>query len=298
MTANIVTLAKRTLPRGSKELLRKGFRHYGTATAKWRPMPDFLIIGTKRGGTTSLWNYLIEHPLVVPMFPASENLKSNHYFYWHYTRGEAWYRSHFATNRHRSRLQHKLGGPTMTGEASPYYLYDPRVPARVRTDLPDAKIIILLRNPVERAYSQYKDRIKIHGETLSFPDALAAEPERLEGEMQRMLAEPDYYSRPHDYFSYRDRGIYRPQVERWLDEFPREQVLILRSEDFYADPATAYSRTLAFLGLPDHQLQNPKRFNYIPAADMDEATRAELTEFYRPHNADLEKLLDTDFGWD
>jgi hypothetical protein len=298
MTANFVALAKRTLPRGSKELLRKGFRQYGEATATWRPLPDFLIIGTKRGGTTSLWNYLLEHPLVVPMFPASENLKSNHYFYWHYARGEDWYRSYFATNAHRSRLQRKFGGPTMTGEASPYYLYDPRVPARVRADLPNAKIIILLRNPVERAYSQYKDRIKIHGETLSFPDALAVEPERLEGEMERMLAEPDYYSRPHDYFSYRDRGIYRPQVERWLDEFPREQVLIVRSEDFYADPAAAYSRTLAFLGLPDHQLQNPKRFNYVPAADMDEATRQELTEFYRPHNAELAKLLDTDFGWD
>ncbi len=107
------------LPESGKTVVRSGLRGWGRVTAGVRPLPDFLIIGTKRGGTTSLWNYLLNHPGVLPMFPAPLNIKSPHYFYWHYAKGPNWYRSHFASTPTRVALSRFRGTPTRTGEASP-----------------------------------------------------------------------------------------------------------------------------------------------------------------------------------
>jgi len=272
-------------------------RQWGLLTAVARPLPDFLVIGAKRGGTTSLWNYLLDHPSVLPMYPARQHLKSPHYFYWHYDKGERWYRSHFASGRRRDAVARAHGSAPVAGEASPYYLYDPRVPRRARALVPDAKLIVLLRDPVTRAYSHYRERVNAGVETLSFDDAIASEDERLAGEVERLNAEPLYYSRPHDYFSYRDRGVYRPQLERWYAEFPREQVLILGSEDFSADPQSSYDEATTFLGLPGHRLPADRRFNERPAEPMSESVQGYLREFFAPHNRQLYDYLGRDFGW-
>jgi hypothetical protein len=285
------------MTRPLRSAAKAALRQWGVTTASLRPLPDFLILGTKRGGTTSLWNHLLEHPLVLPMFPAVQKLKSPHYFYWHYERGERWYRSHFATRRRRCQASHRGGGTALTGEASPYYLYHPYTPERVRALLPAAKLIIMLRDPVARAYSHYWERINEGVETLSFDDAIRVEDERLKGEVERMDVDPLYYSRPHDYFTYRDRGVYLPQLERWFGHFPREQALIIRSEDFYADRQRVFDEICAFLGLPQHTLKRPKRFNYRPAAPMSAETRSYLTEFFEPHNRALYDYLGRDFEW-
>jgi hypothetical protein len=289
--------AKRRLPSGPKEAARRALHGWGRATAALRPLPEVLVLGTKRGGTTSLWNYLLEHPGVLPMWPAAENLKSPHYFYWHHDRGPAWYRSHFATGATRALAARRLGHPVVTGEASPYYLYDPRVPARVAELLPHARLVVMLRDPVERAYSHYKERVRAGVEPLSFDDALEAEDDRLAGEVERMLSEPGYYSRPHDWFSYRDRGVYLPQLLRWEQHVPAESILVVRSEDFYADPQAEYDRVLAHAGLPSHRLREAKRWNYKPAAGMSDAARTQLRAFYAPSVAALEEHLGRDLGW-
>jgi Sulfotransferase domain len=276
---------------------KAALRQWGIATAGSRTLPDFIVVGTKRGGTTSMWNYLLDHPLVLPMFPTAQHLKSPHYFYWHYDKGERWYRSHFATQRRRAALARSLDATPLAGEASPYYLYNPHVPARVRALLPDVKLIVMLRDPVARAYSHYWERVNDGSETLSFDDAIAQEDDRLAGEAERMAADPLYYSRPHDYFSYRDRGIYLPQLQRWFAEFPRDQVLVTRSEDFYADAQSTYDDVTAFLGLPHHHLGATKRFNRRPAEPMSDATRTYLTRFFTPHNAALNDYLGRDFEW-
>ncbi|MGN6611756.1 MAG: sulfotransferase [Angustibacter sp.] len=294
---DLTTTGKRLLPRPVKEGLRGAIRQYGVVTATSRPLPDFLVLGTKRGGTTSMWNYLLGHPGVLAMFPPAENFKSPHYFYWHYDRGERWYRSHFATERQRRRSSGRTGQPVAAGEASPYYLYDPRVPARVRALMPDVRLVVMLRDPVERAYSHYKERVRAGVEDLSFEEALDAEPARLAGELERMMTEPGYYSRSHDWYSYRDRGIYLPQLQRWSEQFPAEQLLVLRSEDFYLDPAAQYDRVVSFLGLAPFALQGAERWNYRPAAGMSDSTRQELEEFYAPHNAALEDYLGRPLGW-
>ena len=273
-------------------------RHYGTMTASRRPLPDFLIIGTKRGGTTSLWNYLIGHPLVMPMFPSAQKLKSNAYFFSHYDRGLDWYRSHFASTAQRARVERSQGHAPIAGEASPYYMYDPRVADRVRSVMPSVKLIIQLRNPVDRAYSHYWERVNAGVEPLSFEDALAAEPSRLSGERARMQAEPLYYSRAHDWYSYRDRGVYAPQVAQWLEIFPVEQIHIVRSEDLYGHEQATMDSVVDFLGLPRRTMETITRHNYRPAARMDPNTRAELADFYAPHNARIEQIVGRDLGWD
>lgn len=297
MATASVALGKRLLPPPVKEGARRALRAWGRATVPLRPGPDFLVLGTKRGGTTSLWNYLLEHPGVLPMWPAAENLKSPHYFYWHHANGAAWYRSHFPTAATRRLASRRLGSAVVSGEASPYYMYDPRVAARVRAELPEVRLIIALRDPVERAFSHYKERVRAGVEPLTFEQALAAERERLAGEMAAMEADPDYYSRPHDWYSYRDRGVYAPQVRRWQQTFPAASLLIVRSEDLYADPQATLRQVTDFLGLAPVPLRSAERWNYKPSTGMRPETRQELRSFFRPHNAELYEVLGRDMGW-
>jgi hypothetical protein len=284
------------LERALRESVKSTAHGLGWLTADLRPLPDFLIVGTKRGGTTSMWRYLLSHPCVLPMLPSRENIKSPHYFYRYFDRGERWYRGHFASQPYRSIVQ-SLRGSALTGEASPYYLYDPRVPDRVAATLPAVRVIVMLRNPVNRAYSHYWERYDQGTEPLGFAEALAAEPGRLAGELDAMSRDPFYYSRAHDWYSYRDRGVYAPQVRRWLSRVDRERMLIVRSEDFYADPGAVMALVLEFLNLPAHRTDLQRRHNYRPAPAMDPAARADLTDFYQQSNRELYDLIERDLDW-
>lgn len=292
------TTLKQAVPARVRDRLKGGSRIWGTSTSWARPAPDFLIIGTKRGGTTSLWNWLLQHPGMLPMWPSAQNLKSPHYFYWHYTNGPDWYRGFFPTRLSRAAASLRHGRcPVVSGEASPYYLFDPRVPTRVAVELPKTKVIILLRDPVERAYSHFRERTNAGVETETFERALELETDRLAGEEERMSHDPSYYSRPHDWFSYRSRGLYLPQLQAWRDVIPAEQMLVLRSEDLYEDPAGTYRSVTDFLGLPPHDLARAKRHNFHPAQAMPAGVRAELTEFFAPHHEELYAALGRDMGW-
>ncbi len=285
-------------PRWVKDVANGSTRAYGLASAPLRPAPDFLIVGTKRGGTTSLFNYLMQHPGVLGLFPQSRGKKSTDYFFKETERGDAWYRSHFHTSAHRSRLARRLGYQPVGGEASPYYLWDPRIAARVRATAPDVRSIVLLRDPVERAWSHYQERIENGVEPLSFAEALAAEPARTDGELERMLEDPSYYSEAHDWYTYRARGVYLPQLRNWLDVFPQEQVLILRSEDMYADVQGVFDSVCAFLGVPGHVLPKKGPFNASQVkSSVPEPARTELAEFFAPHNRELEIFLGRDLHW-
>lgn len=298
MTATKLTASKDRFPRWFKDVANVTTRRYGVATARWRPTPDFLIIGTKRGGTTSMWNWLVDHPAVLPMFPGPRGLKSTDYFFEGGQAGERWYRSHFHSTAYRSAVTRRRGYPVVTGEASPLYMYDPRVCAQVSQLMPQVKVIIQLRNPVKRAVSHWQERVKQGVEHLSFPDALAAEAGRTEGQLARMMEDASYYSQAYDWYSYRDRGIYRPQVERWLAAFPADQVMIVQSEDFSRDEQGTMDQVSDFLGIPRHQRPAYGRHNQSPPVAVDPGILRELGDFYRPHNRELSSLLGTDYGWD
>lgn len=287
---------KRAVPAAVTSQVRRHLVDYAVRTSDRRPLPDFLIIGTKRGGTTSLWNYLIRHPLVPRLFPAW-NTKATHYFEEHWGRGEAWYRSHFPTERQRAMLERRHGGPTRAGEAAPLYMFHPLTAERVHALLPDVRLIVLLRDPVQRAYSHWKERRGQGREPLDFRTALAREAERTRGERERLRADPTYFSQPYDWYSYRARGRYLEHLTPWLDRFDPARFLFLPSEDLYRDPAATYRRTLAFLGLPAH---DPGRFevhNGRPSAPMEPAVRAELTAYFHPHNLALQRRLGLRFDW-
>jgi Sulfotransferase domain len=280
-----------------RENAKRVLRAYGEATAGLRRGPDFVIVGAKRGGSTSLYNYVLDHPAVVPLFPGRQHIKGPHYYDTRYANGLTWYRSHFpleAAGRHLARpAQH----PVLCGESSPYYLFHPLAAERLARDFPQVRVIAVLRDPVERAYSHFKERTHHGGETLSFEEALAAEPDRLRGEEERIIAEPGYVSAEHENHSYLAQGRYLDMLPRWFKFFPREQVHIAVSEEFYADPDRQVSEVWKFLGLPPHQLRNRKRYNYLPAPGVAPETRRQLNESLAGHHRDLAELLGRPLPW-
>lgn len=283
-------------PPRAREQVRELLVRYGERTSARRPLPDFLIIGTKRGGTTSLWRYLIQHPLVPRLFPAW-NTKTSHYFEDNFARGEAWYRSHFPTRRQRDALERRHGGPCKVGEAAPLYMFHPLAPHRVADLLPDVRLVVLLRNPVQRAYSHWKERRTEGREPLEFAAALAAEQQRTAGERERLIADPRYVSEAFDWYSYRARGRYLEHLTPWLELFDRNRMLFVPSETLYRDPAGTYARVLDFIGLPPLRLPAYEVFNDRPSSGMPDEVRAELSAYYRPYNAALQHRLGISFDW-
>jgi hypothetical protein len=259
----------------------------GRLTAPLRLQPSFLVVGAQRCGTTSLHRLLARHPNVAP----AALHKGVHYFDVSYSRGPAWYRGHFPLAL-PARLRH--GGATpITGESSPYYMFHPLAPARIAKDMPGIKLIVSLRDPVERAYSAYAHEFARGFETESFPVALDLEPERLAGEEEKMIADPRYLSLAHQHQAYASRGCYADQLVRLLELFPPESVLVLDSARLFADPQEQYDRLLDFLGLPSWQLSGSEHANARPRSAMPAAVRQRLQNYFAPHDARLTELL----GW-
>jgi Sulfotransferase domain len=275
------------------------FRGIGIATSGLRPLPDFLIIGTHRGGSTSLHAYLAQHPCVARKFPRVQHVKGVRYFDENFFRGVDWYRSHFPTVASRKYLQRRRGHPVVTGEASPYYLFHPAAAERAGRLVPHAKLVVLLRDPIERAYSHWKRERRDNKEPLErFEDAIAAEPERLAGEVERILNDDSYYSYAHENFSYITQGLYVDSLRKWLEHYPREQVYVEVSERLLQDPQRVYDDILEFLGLPPFRLRDVKLLNTnVTDHRLDAATRRELTARIAPHNRRLEELLGIELGW-
>jgi hypothetical protein len=149
----------------------------------------------------------------------------------------------------------------ITGEASTGYICHPHAPKKIAQLIPKVKLIALLRNPVDRAYSHYLHTNRLGKETLSFEDAIAKEEERLRGIVARIHEDGNYYSPEYHYYSYLSRGIYIDQLEAWFSFFDKQQILILPSEELYRDPAATYSKVLEFLDLPNWKLEQYEIYN-------------------------------------
>lgn len=285
-------------PHWAKEAARPVFRGYGRASVARRTHPDFLIIGTKRGGTTSLYRNLARHPAVLPMWPGVENAKKTHYFDQNWHRGDRWYRSHFPSEGQRRRVERHAGVRPVTGEAAPYYMFHPLVLERVLETIPQVRVIVLLRDPVARVWSHYHERVNAGTEPLAFSEALEAEAQRLHGEEERIRTQPRYYSERHDFSSYLARGRYLEQLEPWLDAFEASgQMHVIKSEELYTHPGETLAATHEFLGLPPVPPEAAPRYNHLPADDMDAEMRAWLVDYYRPHVHAVETRLGRSFGW-
>lgn len=297
MTA-LSSRAHAALPEELKSRVKRGLRAYGVATAGVRTLPDFLVIGAKRGGTTSLYRNLVTHPDVLPLMPSREKIKGPHYFDTRYHLGHNWYRSHFPTVAERRYRARASGRRVVSGESSPYYLFHPHAACRAHALVPSARIVVLLRDPIDRAYSHWKERTHHGVETLGFEAAIDAEPERLRGERERLLADERYYSFAHEHFSYVAQGLYLEPLLRWLRRYPREQVLVALSEDLYADPRGVLDRVVAFLGLAPHAFPETRHWNHQPAEPVAPATRARLAALVAEPNRRLAAYLDLELPWE
>jgi Sulfotransferase domain len=263
-------------------VLRNAVWTYGRATSFARPLPGFLILGAQKAGTTALYAYLRWHPGITG--PAWKEVS---YFDRHYRRGVRWYRGHF-------RLR---PGERLVGEASPGYLFHPLAPQRVRATVPDAKLIALLRDPVDRALSHYHHEVALGREPLTFEEAIEAEPERTRGKEERLTREPGYFSHAWWDYTYLARGRYAEQLERWLAVFPREQLLIVASDELAVEPGETYARVLEFLDAPAHALGSYPRVYEQSYAEMRPDTRRRLAEHFAEPNRRLYELLGRDLGW-
>lgn len=264
---------------------------YTSPTSHFRVLPDFLIIGAQRAGTTSLYRYLAQHPAVGPVVLT----KGAHYFDTGYGQGIDWYRTHFPTRWQAAAIERRTGVPMQTGEGSPYYLFHPLVPARVARDLPDIKLIALLRDPVERAYSQFQHETARGFEDLGFAEAIDRESERLAGEHERLLADPAYRSFEHQHHSYQARGRYADQILAWHAVLPPERLLILHMESFFAAPEEGFARVLRFLGLPAWEPPAFERYNARRYSSMAPEVRRRLEETFDEPNRRLAELTDVRF---
>lgn len=270
--------------RGRVRIHYRGARAWSRSLRGAGALPTFLLIGAQRCGTTSMYRNLAGHPQIRE--PLGKELQ---YFSINWNRSLSWYAGHFPTP----------GAGEQTFEASPYYLFDPQVPERVAATIPDVRVIALLRNPVDRAYSHYLHSVRLGGETLSFEDAIAAEDERMDKTAAMGTDSPEWH-RTRRLHSYIARGRYAGQIERWREHVDPRRMLLLKSEDFYSRPEAVFAEVTRFLDLPPFV---PERFaarNRHPAwqpSAMEPVVRDRLTQHFAEEQARVVALTGWQTGW-
>jgi hypothetical protein len=286
----------RALPSRVDDLLKSLYRKARVLArrnpGRGRLLPDFLIVGSMKCGTTSVHGWLMEHPFVAPA------KKDIHFFSVKYGQGADLYRSYFPYVRDRDAFAAEHGRPFISGEATASYLADYWTPHRAAKLVPNARLIACLRDPADRAYSQYTYFRRWGKEPLeTFEEAIAYEEERLRGEESREIGDPRYHSWQLYQWGYLRTSRYAEHLERWLDAFPREQLLILEFEELVTEPERALERIHEHLGLPAYRNGELPVLNAGTYEPMAEATRERLREYFRPHNERLRELIGIDFGW-
>ena len=282
------TFLQNTAHRGFRFLKAQIWGHIGI-------LPDFLIIGEKKCGTTSLYNYLVQHPCI---YPASTKEVGFFDRYWH-RKDILWYRSHFPSLFRKYYRKNILKRDFITGEASTGYILNPHVLKRIARLLPQVKLILVLRNPVDRAYSHYNHSVRGGRETLPFEVAIRKEEERIGKALKRMIEDENYHFDINiAYYSYLFTGIYIDRVEVLMSLFPKERILILRYEDMVTDPSTVYERVLRFLNVPIVQIEDFPALNKGEYQQMDSMVRGYLHDYFRLYNKKLYDFLGVNFHWD
>lgn len=269
-------------------------RKYCTLTGFMHVLPDFYILGVEKGGTSSLYNYLVQHPFI-----HSAVTKEINFINKYYDRGTNWYRVCFPFNFQKFIDKHFLRKNFITGEASVRYFDYPHSPERIKKLTPNAKFILLLRNPIDRAYSEYSMTARWGVEKLSFEEAINIEKERTTKEYEKMINDQNYYHENYFRHAYLKRGIYIDLLKRWLEYFPREQFYIAKSEDFFENPSVIYNKILKFLDLSMWELEEYEIIRLISKkSKIDMKLRKKLVEFFKPHNERLYQYLGINFHWD
>jgi len=257
-----------------------------------RAMPDFIVIGAQKSGTSSMFFYLRQHQQVVrPMF------KEIYYFDRNYARGLSWYGCNFPAQTTLDRLNDRRGHRHLTFEATATYIFDADVPRRIARDIKTRKFIALLRNPTDRAISAYWHARRLGLETRSLEAALADEMAWHDAQQAVDAGRRAEPAGPPPYLAYLRRGIYHEAVANWQRSFPADNLLVIQSETMFADPAATMARVFRFLDLPPIEAMDFEPKNVGDYAESDPAARRFLNDFYRPHNDKLGALTGNSFTW-
>jgi hypothetical protein len=253
------------------------------ATASARAEPDFLVIGAQRSGTSSLFRALSEHPQVVP--PA---LKELHHFDHDHPWPHFAYRCYFPRRDAIEQRSKEAGAPVLTGEGTPNYLFHVDAPARIARALPDARFVVVLREPVARAWSHYR-MLRSRGwlEDTSLRDAVVT------GSDKHVQARRpgDHWRRPYGRYAIYERGLYAEQLERWFSCVPRERLFITRYEDLYGDDHEAFDDICRFIGIEAGFRPTGTHLNEGPKRDLPTDDAAWLAERYEEPNRRLDNLV-------
>ena len=267
-------------------------RHrFRLATAPLRLRPTYLVIGAQKSGTTSLHAYLARHPAVL-----AAAKKETEYFNRSYAEGERSYLACFPLALRAVVVRLRRGVWPAVGEATAAYIFDPRVPERVHAFDPRMKLIAVLRDPVDRAYSHYQMEVRWGRDTLPFDEALEHEKVEVARELaliaERPLERGDGF--PSSYVA---RGRYAEQLERWLCFFPPSRLLVLTSDELLSEPAETMARVARFLGIPEHRESSYALEGVRQYEPMPHEARVKLAEIFESHNRRLEGLLGRELPW-
>lgn len=282
---------KSKLSLGTRNKLARKRVELRKVSALIRPLPNLLIVGAMRAGTSSLYKYLSMHP------NAHRSVRKEvEYFSQHYHRTQHWYRAHWPVFPILSRDNH------VYFEASPNYLFHPLAAKRAKQLVPEAKVIVLLRDPVERAFSHYRHMERLGYECLPFADAVEAEAERTAEDWTASRANPETpLSKAVLRYSYLRRGHYVRYLKEWIDHFGHDRVHVINFDTFYDDPATRYSEVLEFTGLLPWFPYDFVNYSFHgatrPDAQLDPALKHQLREHFQSSNEELFDLIGTQMEW-
>jgi hypothetical protein len=246
-------------------------------------VPNFIIVGVGKGGSSSLYRWIVQHPLILGAIDKEVNFFQTA----QYQFGQEWYQNQFPIIPQNSDF--------ITGEATPWYYSSFDVARKIKEYNPSVKLIIALRNPCDRAISQYKMHCQSGQENRKLEIAISSERKYLDPLQNIYSPHENYWQYEHGYLLL---GLYAYFLESWLSHFAREQLLIVKSEDLFQKPEPTLNRIFQFLGLPEYRL--PEYVNYNPGryASVDDRIYETLSDFYRPHNQKLEEMLGMKFDWD
>lgn len=240
-------------------------------------LPKLIVIGAQKSGTTSLHLMLAQHPALL-----GHRRKELHYFNNNYFRGEKWYRSFFPPQDDR-----------IFFDSTPCYLCHPYAAERMAALVPDAKLVVLLREPASRALSQYWMVYMNGEENLDIDAAFNAEADRLAAYPEARLKRKRAFSKAHFRHGYFWRGLYAQQLERYYAHFDPSQILVRKAEDFNQDPSGTFNDICAFAGI-DTFAPDIKRANESLVGNVIERSSPALYESlldrYEAPNAQLRTL--------
>ena len=284
---NNIKLMKRTYQKIFYGLIK---RHYYYLSSPLRILPDCFVIGVVRSGTTSLHHYLGQHQCI-----GSSAYDAIGYFDDNYHLGINWYKSLFPTKFARDKIIKKYG-KFLTYDVTPFYIYKPIVAKRIFESFPKAKIISNLRNPVDRAYSNYILMLQNGGTTKTFEEVVQISMDKIDKNKSKLNDEV-YLVNTFDE-NILARGFYADQLKIWFEKFQKKQLLIIPSEDLAQKTNEILSKVFEFLDLPYFKIKDFTKHNKREYLPMKNETRKLLIEFYQPHNEKLCNLINQHFDWD